>query len=251
MYVFSCSVVSDLCDPEEPSSSVHGDSPGKNSGVYCHSLLQGIFPIQKSNPGLPHCRWILYCQPPVKHMTNLDSTLKSRDIALLTKVCTVKAMVFPVVMYGYESWTIKKRECQRTDVFELWYWIGLLRVLWTASRSNPVILKWNQSWIFTGRTDPEAEVPILWPPDPKCWHIRKDPDAGKDWRQGEKGATENKMVGWQHRLKGHEFEQALEDGIRQGCLTCCSPRCCKWVDMTEQLKNNIGNPTLAQCVSSW
>ena len=141
MYVFSCSVVSDLCDPEEPSSSVHGDSPGKNSGVDCHSLLQGIFPIQKSNPWLPHCRWILYCQPPVKHMTNLDSTLKSRDIALLTKVCTVRAMVFPIVMYGYESWTIKKRECQRTDVFELWYWIRLLRVLWTASRSNPVIPK--------------------------------------------------------------------------------------------------------------
>ena len=122
--------------PEEPSSSVHGDSPGKSSGVDCHSLLQGIFPIQKSNPGLPHFRQILYCQPPVKHMTNLDSTLKSRDIALLTKVCTVKAMVFPVIMYGYESWTIKKSECQRTDVFELWYWIRLLRVLWTASRSN-------------------------------------------------------------------------------------------------------------------
>ena len=140
MYVFSCSVVSDLCDPEEPSSSVHGDSPGKNSGVDCHSLLlQGIFPIQKSNPWLPHCRWILYCQPPVKHMTNLDSTLKSRDIALLTKVCTVRAMVFPVVMYGYESWTIKKAKWQRIDAFELWCWRRLLRVPWTARRSNPSV----------------------------------------------------------------------------------------------------------------
>ena len=98
-------------------------------------------------------------------MTNLDSILKSRDITLSTKVLLVKAMVFPV-MYGCESWTIKKAEHRRTDAFELWYWRRLLRVPWTARRSNQSILKEiNQSWMFIGRTDVEAETPILWPPD--------------------------------------------------------------------------------------
>ena len=96
-------------------------------------------------------------------MTNLDSILKSRDITLSTKVLLVKAMVFPV-MYGCESWTIKKAEHRRTDAFELWYWRRLLRVPWTARRSNQSILKEiNQSWMFIGRTDVEAETPILWP----------------------------------------------------------------------------------------
>ena len=98
-------------------------------------------------------------------MTNLDNILKSRDVALTTKVHLVKAMVFPVVMYGCESWTIKKAECQRTDAFELWCWRRLLRVPWTARRSNQFILKEDQSWMFVGRTDAEAETPILWPPD--------------------------------------------------------------------------------------
>ena len=100
-------------------------------------------------------------------MTNLDSILKSRDITLSTKVLLVKAMVFPV-MYGCESWTIKKAEHRRTDAFELWYWRRLLRVPWTARRSNQSILKEiNQSWMFIGRTDVEAETPILWPLDAK------------------------------------------------------------------------------------
>ena len=97
-------------------------------------------------------------------MTNLGSTLKSRDIALLTKVCLAKAMVFPVVMHGYESWIIKEAECQRTDPFELWYWRRLLRVLWTARRSNQSIQKEISPEIFIGRTDAEAETPVLWPP---------------------------------------------------------------------------------------
>ena len=136
-----------------------------------------------------------------KAMTKLDSMLKSRDITLPTKVYLVKAMVFPVVMYGCESWTIKKAEHWIIDVFELWR--RLLRVPWTARRSNQSILK---SWIFIGRTDAEAETPILWPPCAKNWRIRKDPDAGKDWRQEEKATTEDEMVGWHHRLDGHEFE---------------------------------------------
>ena len=96
-----------------------------------------------------------------KVMTNIDSILKSRDITLPTKVHLVKAMVLPVVMYGCESWTIKKAECQRIDAFELWCWRRLLRVPWTARRSNQSILK----EIFIGKTDTEADTPILWPPD--------------------------------------------------------------------------------------
>ena len=101
-----------------------------------------------------------------KVMTNLDSILKSRDITLPTKVHLVKAMVFPVVMYGCESWTIKNAEHQRIDAFELWCWRRLLRVPWTARRSNQSILK-EFSPGFIGRTDVEAETPILWPPDAK------------------------------------------------------------------------------------
>ena len=95
-----------------------------------------------------------------KVMTNLDSILKSRDITLPTNVCLVKAMFFSVVIYGCESWTIKKVKHRRYDAFELWYWRRLLRAPWTARRSI-------QSWVFTGRTDVEAETPILWPPDMK------------------------------------------------------------------------------------
>ena len=102
-----------------------------------------------------------------KAMTNLDSILKSRNITLPTKVHLLKAIVFPVVMYGCESWTIKKAECLRIDAFELWCWRRLLRVPWTARRLQPVHPKGDQSWVFIGRTDVEAETPILWPPDAK------------------------------------------------------------------------------------
>ena len=127
-------------------------------------------------------------------MTNLDSILKIRENTLTTKVHLVKAIVFPVVMYGCQSWTIKKVECQRIDAFELWYWRRLLRVPWTARRSNKSILKesiwsvhWSVHWVFIGRTDVETETPILWPPDAKSWVIWKDPDAGKDWGQEVRG----------------------------------------------------------------
>ena len=102
-----------------------------------------------------------------KILTNLDSILKSRDITLPTKVRLVKAMVFPVVMCECESWTIKKAERQRIDAFELWCWRRLLRVPWTARRSNQSILEGDQSWVFIGRTDVEAKTPVLWPPDAK------------------------------------------------------------------------------------
>ena len=99
-------------------------------------------------------------------MTNLDSIFKSRGITLPTKVRLVKAMVFPVVTYGCESWTVKKAECRRIDAFELWCWRRLLRVPWTARRSNQSILK-EIPWDFFGRNDAEAETPVLWPPDAK------------------------------------------------------------------------------------
>ena len=108
-------------------------------------------------------------------------------------------MAFPVVMYGCESWTIKKAGCWRTDAFELWCLKRLLRVL-DCKGSQPVHHKGNQSWIFIGRTDAEAEAPILWSPDVKNWLIWKDPDAGKDWRQEEKGMAEDEMVGWHYQL---------------------------------------------------
>jgi len=167
-------------------------------------------------------------------MTNLDSILKSRDITLPTKVHLVKAMVFPTVMYRCESGTIKKAENRRIDAFELWCWRRLLRVQGTLCKEiQPVHPKRNQYWIFTGRTD--VETPILWPPDAKSWVIWKDPGAGKDWRWEEKGATEDEMVRWHHRLDGHEFEQALGVGDRQGSLTCYSSWSHKESDMTEQL----------------
>ena len=139
-----------------------------------------------------------------KVMTNLDSMLKSRDITLPAKVSLVKAMVFPVVMYGCESWTIKKAGCWRTDAFELWCWT--LESPLDCKEIQPVHPKGNQSWIFTGRTDAEAETPILWPPDAKNWLIDKDPDAGKDWRWEEKWMTEDEIVGWHYWLNGYEFE---------------------------------------------
>ena len=158
-----------------------------------------------------HCRWWLqpWNQKTLaswrKAMTNLESMLKSRDITLPTKVCLVKAMVFPVVMYGCESWTIKRAECRRIDAFELWIWKRLESPL-DCKEIRPVNPTGNQAWIFIVRSDAEAETPILWPPDVKNQLTGKDPDAGKDWRREEKGTTEDEMVGWHHRLDGHECE---------------------------------------------
>ena len=136
--------------------------------------------------------------------TNLDSILKSRDIILPTKVRLVKAMTFPVVMYGCESWTIEKAECQRIDGFWTVVLGKTLDSPLDCKEIQPVHPKGNQFWIFIGRTDAEAETSMLWPPDVKNWLIWKDPDAGKDWGWEEKGMTEDEMVGWHHRLDGCE-----------------------------------------------
>ena len=168
--------------------------------------------------------------------------MQSRDIILPTKVHLVKAMVFPVVMYGCESWTLRKAECQRIDAFELWCWRRLL----DCKEIQPVHPTGDQSWVFIGRTDVEAETPILWPPNAKSWLIGKEPDAGKDWGQEEKGTTEDEMVGWHHRLNGHGFGWTLGVGDGQGGLACCGSWGRKESDMTEwlnwtELKKNYMN----------
>ena len=126
-----------------------------------------------------------------------------------------------------ESWALKS-----------WYfWTVVLEKtlesLLESEKIKPVNPKRNQPWIFIGRTDAEAEAPILCPPDVKNWLIGKDPDAGKDWRQEEKGTTKDETVGWHHWLDEHEFEQAPGVGEGQGSLVCCSPWGCKESDMTE------------------
>ena len=130
-------------------------------------------------------------------MINLDSIFKSRDITLPTKVRLVKAMVFPVVMYRCESWSVKKAEHQRTDVWTVVLEKTLESPL-DSKKIQPVNPKANQPWVFIGRPDAEAEVPILWPPDAKSQLIGKDHEAGKDWGKEEKGTTEDEMVGWYH-----------------------------------------------------
>ena len=171
-----------------------------------------------------------------KVMTKLDSTLKSRDITLSTKAHLVKVMDFPVVMYGCESWTIKKSEHQTIDAFELWYWRRLLRVPWTARRSNQSILKeispgcsleglmLKLKLQYFGYLKQGADL-----------FEKTNLDAGENWGQEEKGITEDEMVGWHHQLNGHEFEQATGVGGGQGSRAFCNPWGSKESYATEQL----------------
>ena len=146
-------------------------------------------------------------------------------------------MVFPVVMYGCEldhpkGWALKNW-CLWIVVLE-----NTLESLLDCKEIKLVNLKGKQSWIFIGRTDAEAETPILWPPNPKSWLTGKDLDAEKDWGKEEKGMTEDEIVGWHHWLTRHEFEQTRGDGEGQGSLACSSPQGHKESDTTEQLNNN-------------
>ena len=140
-----------------------------------------------------------------KVMTNLDTILKSRDITLPTKVRLVKAMVFPVVTYGCESWTVTKAEHQRIDAFELWCWRRLMRVPWTARRSNQSILKAISPGISLEGMMLSRNSSTLATSCEELTHW-KDSDAERDWGQEEKGTTEDEMAGWHHRLDGHESE---------------------------------------------
>ena len=157
-------------------------------------------------------------------MTNLDSILKSRDITLPTKVRLDKAMVFPLVMYGCESWTVKKAERRRIDAFELWCWI----VPWTARRSNQSILK----EISPGCS---LEALMLKLKLQYFGYLMRRADARRNWGQEEKGLTEDEMAGWHHQLDGHEFEQTLGVGDGWGGLACCDSWGRKESDMTERL----------------
>ena len=166
--------------------------------------------------------------------------IKRRDITLPTKVHLVKAMVFPVVTCGWEldykeNW-VPKNWCFWTVVLE-----KTLESPLDCKEIPPVHPKGDQSWIFIGRTDAEAEAPIVWPPDAKNWLIGKDPDAGKDWREEEMGMEEDEMIGCHHRFDGHEFEQGPGVGDGQGSLACCSPWGSKELDMTDWTELNWGS----------
>ena len=157
-----------------------------------------------------------------KVMTNLNSILKSRAITSPTKVCLVKALVFPVVTDRCERWDHKEDWVSKNWCFQMEVLEKSLESPLDIKEIKLVSPKGNQSWIFIGSTDAEAEVPIRWPLYVKSQLIGKDPDVGKDWGQEEKGVTEDEMVGWHHRLNGHEFEQTQGDSKGQGSLVCCS-----------------------------
>ena len=174
----------------------------------------------------------------------------------------MKQKYFYFVLGECLSWIIKKAEHWRIDAFELWCWRVLFRVPQTARKVKLVILKGNQPWIFFGRINVEVEAPILWPPDEKSWLIRKDLDAGKDWRQKEKGATGDEIVGWHFQLNRHESEQTPGDSeagepcmlqsmgwqrVRQDWLT-------DWTTATGRtwaLKRDITCPLLPRRGKTW
>ena len=170
-----------------------------------------------------------------KVMTNLDSILKSRDITLPTKVLSSQR-------YGFSSSHIWMWELDYKESWVLKNWCFWTVVL-VKTLESPLICKeiqpfhpkGDQSWVFIGRTDVEAETPTLWPPDAKSWLIWKDPDAGKDWGQEEKGTTENEMVGWHYHLNGHGSGWTPGVGDRQGGLACCGSWGRKESNTTEQL----------------
>ena len=183
-----------------------------------------------------------------KFMTNLDSIFKSRDISLPTKVRLVKAMIFPVVMYGCESWTVKRAELRRIDAFELC--VVLEKTLESpldCKEIQPVHSKGDQPWVFFGRNDAKAETPVLWPPHAKSWLTGKDPDAGRDCGQEEKGTTEDEMAGWHHRLNGPEFKWTPGVGVGQAGRACCNSwghnesNTTEWLNWTE-LKHTLSMP---------
>ena len=167
-------------------------------------------------------------------MTNLDSILKSRNITLPTNVHLVKAMVFPVVMYGCESWTVKKAEHRRINAFELRFWRRLLRIPWTARRSNQSILKEISPGISLEGMMLKLKAQyfghLMWRVD-----SGKDSDAGRDWGQEEKGMTEDEMAGWHHWLYGRESEWTPGVGDGQGGLACFDSWGRKESDTTERL----------------
>ena len=172
-----------------------------------------------------------------KVMTNLGSILKSRDITLPKNFHLVNLLFLIVVMYGCESW--KKELWRKLSAEELMLLnCGVGEDSWESpglKGIQPVLPKGDQSWVFIGRTDDEAETSILWPPNAKSWLIWKEPDAGKDRQHEEKGKTEDEMAGWYHWLDGHGLGWTPGVGDGQGGLACCSSWGCKESDTTERL----------------
>ena len=162
-----------------------------------------------------------------KVMINLESILKSRDNTLSTKVCLVKAVVFPVVMHGYESWTVKKAECWRIDAFELWCWRRFLRVPWTARSSNQSILKEISPGISLEGMMLKLKLQYFGHLMRRVDSLEKA-DAGRDWGQEEEGTTEDEMVGWHHWLDGCEFEWTLGDGAPKMFGFFLKAKLCTW-----------------------
>ena len=191
-----------------------------NTGVGCHFLLQ-CMKVKSESEVAQSC-------PTLRDP--MDCSLPGSAIHEIFQA--------RVLEWVATAFFVKKAERRRIDAFELWCWRRLLIVPWTSRRSNqsrPVHPKGDQSWVFIGRTDVEAKTPILWPPDANSWFIGKDPDAGKDWGQEEKGMTEDEMVWWHHRLNGHGFGWTLGVGDWQGGLACCSSWGRKESDTTEWL----------------
>ena len=205
----------------------------------CHTLFFGDSKITADGDYSHKIKRLLLLGRKV--MTNLDSIFKSRDITLPTKVCLVKAMVFPVVMYGCESWTVKKAEHWRIDAFELWCWRRLLRVPWTARRYKRSILKEISPGCSLEGVMLKLKLQyfghLLWRVD----SLEKTLMLGGIGGQEEKGTTMNEMAGWHHRPDGHEFECTLGVGDRQGGLASCSPWARKELDMTEWTELNCCN----------
>ena len=220
-----------LCDPTDcspPASSVYGISQARILEWVTVSSPWSSSPPkdQPVSPAFLHWWGLLLTTELLVRLLPLIS--KRRMLEILISKCCKKLRKDRYLLNSY--W------CFRTVVLE-----NTLESPYNCKEIKPVHPKGDQSWIFIGRTDAEAETPILWPPDAKNWLREKDPDAGKDWRQEEKGMTEDEIVGWHHWHDGHEFEQALGAGEGQGILVCCSPCGHKDSDMTELTKLTWGN----------
>ena len=222
------------------SVSVWGLSPCLANGHLLTEFSHGLSSVHTHPRCLCAPKFPLFIRTPVKLDYNQSEWLYFNLIIAL-KTLSWNPGTFWVIVQGIVwMWELEHKEGWAPKSWCFWT-VVLEKTLESplgCREIQPVNPKGNQSWIFIGRMDAEGETPILWPFDAKNWLIRKDPDAGKDWRQEKKGMTENEMVAWHHWVNGHEFEQTPEDGEEQTRLACCSPWGCKGTDVAEWLNNN-------------